>query len=258
MLRKSLREEADAAPLDFIVQHSVFRLQELEAAFLAMGRPAENAVRSAEYHIAQKRLFSVRRGVYVHTTWVDPWLLASKLTEPVVISHDGALSFHGLTGVGHRVSFMTSARTSTARYNDIVYQPLRVSERRLEHAGSKKFEREGQPLFVTSLEHTLVDCLALLSRAPPPVELMELFRGSVATADPGRMISHAISLESPLLVSRLAHFLSWARFDLEPRHLQKLNASCAKTPTYFHRGGRTSGDRFVQRWNLVVPPDLFY
>ena len=67
--------------------------------------------------------------------------------------------------------FMTTARTSPTQYNEIIFQPLKAAKARME-TGIKEFEREGQPILVTTVAVSLVDCLALLERGPPLSELM--------------------------------------------------------------------------------------
>ena len=198
---------------------------------------------------------NVRRGLYIQSgASVDPWLIASKLADEVVISHDGALSFHGVSGLGHRISFMTRSRTSVLRFGDVIYQPIRVRERRFMNA--QQFKRGDHTLSVTSLSTTFVDCLANLDRSPPAVELLTLLRSSLGKLDPKRMISHARWYNSPLLISRLAFFLSCAGCDLDSSDVQILNGHGVQEPTYFQRSTRTKEDSLIARWNLIVSPEL--
>ena len=221
-----------------------------------MRRPIESARKVLAYHVAQGRLVNVRRGVYATLEFVDPWLLASKMAREVVISHDGALSFHGLTGMEHRVSFMTTERTTGAIYQEMIYAPLRVTGDRLQSAGAGRVEREEQPILVTSIAHTLVDCLALLERAPTPIELLEIFAACSRSADAAAMLRHAYAFESPLLVTRLAFFMTCARFDLRKSQWEDLARRGVQDATYFLRSARTQEDVYVPRWKLIVPPDL--
>ena len=244
------------SPLGFIFQHSAFRLEELEAAYRAMRRPVSNARKVLEYHVASGRLVNVRRGVYASMDFVDPWLLASKMAKEVVISHDGALSFHGLTGMEHRVTYMTTERTTGAIYQEMIYAPLRVTEDRLLSSEWVPFERESQPIRVTSIAHALVDCLSLLERSPEPIELLGIFVQCAKSADADAMIRHAYSFESPLLVTRLAFFMSCARFDLHKAQWEELARRGVQDATYFLRSARTKDDCHVPRWKLIVPPDL--
>ena len=249
-----MRNSLPDSPLDFILQRSVFRLDELEAVYEKVESRPKSISRTLEPHLASGRIVAVRRGVYVHSGWVNPWLLASKLAADVVISHDGALSFHGLTGVGHQVSFLTAARTSIVRHAEVIYRPLQVPKVPVEN---EQHDREGQPIWVTPVPHALVDCLAFLDRGPPLDELMEIFRSLARTADPSRMIRYAKTFKSPLLMSRLAYFLTCTRYDLSIHDLQVLNGATAQTPTHFRRSERSREDSLIRKWNLIVSPELY-
>jgi predicted transcriptional regulator of viral defense system len=243
--------------LDFILEHPVFRLEELQAEYRRLKRPPENALELVEYHIKAGRLRSIRRGVYAHPRFVDPWLVATKLADPVRISHEGALSFHGLIGVGNQVTYMTTARAAVVRFNDVIYRPLRVSLFRLSQGKSDFHERLGQQLNVTTLETTLVDCLDNLERSCPPLELMEIFQQSSRRADPSLMIKHALNLESPIVAARLGFFLMCARFFVPGPEMLKLENARPTSPTHFQRGLAAEDDGYVPLWKLLVPNELF-
>jgi predicted transcriptional regulator of viral defense system len=256
---KDLRLPWTGTPVEFFAVHPVFRLDEFEAAYENMGRPstdrsARSAAKILAWHVKEGRLFNVRRGLYARADEFDPWVLASKLADDVVISHDGALSFHRVTGLGHRLSFTTTSRTSRVVFDEVIYEPLRIKEPRIGGVLARK--RSGQPLFVTSLEHTFVDCLALLERAPPPEELIVHFGQRVKSLDHRAMIEHAVDLESPIVVSRLAYFFICSRVDLDGPAKHLLETHGAQRPAYFVRTARTKQDRFIRRCNLIVPPTL--
>lgn len=248
---------ASDSPRDFVLQNSVFWLEDMQAAYRRMGRSDENARDALRHHIKQGRIISIRRGLYVNARFVDPWLLASKLADPCIITHDGALSFHKMTGLGHSITFTTTARTTGAQYNEVIYQPLRVSEDRLSWYRVEEVQREGHTLHVSSLGTALVDCLALLEHSPPPVELMEIFQKARGLADPSAMISYALKFKSPLLASRLGFFFSSSRFGLDRDERARLERVCSKSPTHFQRGVRTKQDGYAPLWKLHVPPELF-
>lgn len=246
----------DHAPIDFILQHAVFTLDELKAAYRRMGRKPKLAADALDYHVRQGRILRIRRELYARAKdFVDPWLIASKLADPVVISHDGALSFHKLTGLGHQLSFMTTQRTSQTTCNEVIYRPIRVKK-----LPSSKFteehEREGLKLRVTSLATTLVDCCAVLERAPPPLELFKLFKESVKLVKRSDLINYALTLDNRLAVSRLGFFLTCARFELAIEENHTLTHHGVRVPTYFNRRQRTKQDTIIPRWNLIVPEPL--
>jgi hypothetical protein len=82
----------------------VFRLETFRDAHVASGRDAQTSASLLRYHVAQGHLVSLRRGLYARVGPLDPWLLGSRLTADAVLAYDGALSFHGLTGLEHPTS----------------------------------------------------------------------------------------------------------------------------------------------------------
>lgn len=248
-------ERTSTTPGDFISQHQVFRLEEIEAAYRDMGRPASAARATLAYYVNQARLFVVRRGVYAHLTSLDEWLLASKLTPDAVISHDGALSIRKLAPLGSSLSFLTAHRTTPTLWEDLLCRPVRVSEENLsDHVTTET--RFGQPVLVTSLERTLVDCLERLDHAPEPEELLSAFLATEDETSTRQMIDWALTYKSPLLISRLTFFLRCRRRDLETPILWELGRSALRSPDYFLRSKKSEQDTLIRSCNLIVPPAL--
>jgi predicted transcriptional regulator of viral defense system len=239
------------SPFEFILENPVFRFEEFVKDYRVTGRSG-SAAGVLAWHVKTGRLDHLKRGLYVHgRTWVDPWLIASKMVKDAVISHDGALSFHGATGVGHRVTFMTRERATPVTYNDIIFQPLRSRA-----WVWSEVERGANRLRVTPLSIAFVDCLTHLELGPPPEELFNLMVSVASTLDVQAMIDHALRTESPLVVSRLAFFLWCSRCPLSDEQLHSLASKGVRVPTYFQRKERTKGDAIVARWNLIVSPEL--
>lgn len=261
---------APRSPLEFIKQHAVFTVEEFRAAYLALDRDARAAHDTLAYHVRSGRIVSVRRGLYARAGWVDPWLLASKIVPDAVISHDGALSFHGLTGAGYRLTYMTTRRLEDFCHGEIVYQPLRVTAARLRSTDAQTFEREHAFVRVSTLEQALVDCLADLDRVPgtgkdleapralPNLdELFDVFSRSADATNLDHLVSLALARKSPLLTSRLGFFLQCSRKrKLDERQVGRLEAHMLPAPAYFLRSARTKHDVLLGRWNLILPPQL--
>jgi hypothetical protein len=239
-------------PVDFIAQNPVFRLEEFVAAHRDMDRPSRSAAEELKYHVETGRLVNLRRGLYAHTATFDPWLIASRMAHDAVISHDGALSFHGVTGVGHRVTFTTRTRTPAMTFNEIVFDPIRTSNLKQ----GDEVQRGAHRLKVTSLSIAFTDCLIDLERSPPAHELYELLAKSARSLDPAVMIAHALETKSRLAISRLAFFLWCARCPLEREQTWDLEHHGVRKPTYFQRSARTDRDSNIPRWNLIVSPEL--
>jgi predicted transcriptional regulator of viral defense system len=183
------------------------------------------------------------------------------LAKPAIISHLGAMSFHfpDIVGVGHCLTFMTTERISAGRQNDIIFQPIRVDQARMDWADEQEHTREGQPVFVTSIAATLVDCLADLDRSPPIDDLMLAFMVAKKLKVKARaMISHALRYESPLLCSRLGICLTCADFFPEEDERARLQKASLKRIAHFRRTeANPKTDRYFPPWNIIVPSELY-
>lgn len=89
--------------------------------------------------------------------------------------------------------------------------------------------------------------------APTPCAV----RTKAKSLNPTGMIQHAQAFQSPLLVSRLAFFLTCARCDLDANHRKLLTRHGVQVPTYFLRSARTRRDSYVSKWKLIVSPALY-
>jgi predicted transcriptional regulator of viral defense system len=246
------------SPLDYLAEHSVFTLEEYRAFYASSGRNPDGAHENLSYHVRNGALRSVRRGLYARPGWVDPWLLASKFAPDAIISHDGALSFHGFVGVGNRVSLLTTKRVASwvSTSSELIIQPMQVSRLRHEFNLASTFVREDSALRVSTLEQALVDCLETLDRTPPGVDLLQLFRDCAQATHPRALATCAINRQSPLLVSRLGFFLQCSRRGVDEEVLRELDRHALPEPDYFVRSQRGPNDVLLGRWNLILPPEL--
>ncbi|PZR11112.1 MAG: hypothetical protein DI536_18415 [Archangium gephyra] len=234
-------------PSAFIAQNPVFTLDELRAAYRHMGRDPRSAQEIVSYYLAQGTLLLVRRGLYAHPTWVDPWRLASRLTPDAVIAYDGALSFHKLTGVGHSLHFASTRRTPRLNFNDILFDVVRVETLPPHETVSVN----GDPVRVTSLERTLVDSLDRLDLSPDLKTLWNAFR-SAPRVDPKKLLQHLKKLNrGPLLASRLGLFME-ARKEVDHDLSLALKNLALRAPAYFDRANREKGMEIISRWNLIA------
>lgn len=106
--------------LPFFVHHPVFRLEELEAFLHARGTDNEHTIQALiAYHITQGHILRIRRGLYATVPigsspdeqLVDPYLVASRLTDDAVIAYHSALQFHGKAySLHHRHYYLTKQR----------------------------------------------------------------------------------------------------------------------------------------------------
>lgn len=245
-------------PSDFIARNPVFRFDELLEAHTASGRSPQTTAALLRYHVRTGRLAHLRRGLYATRGPIDPWVLGSRLARDAVLAYDGALSFHGLTGLGHGISFLTTERVGRFAYCEVVYLPVKppaaVAELADWGGGLVELERAGQRLKVTSKERTLVEVLDRIDLAPSPGELRECF-AEVGPLDVELMVRHARLLGNRLAAARLGFFLEQHR-SASPADLRALERLRPSGTAYFDRRNRRKGDSFIGRWNLIVPREL--
>jgi predicted transcriptional regulator of viral defense system len=88
---------------DFFETHPVFRHEEFLEAHTSGGRSALTGNNLLARHLSSGRLLRVRRGLYAVVprgvdaaqATVDPYLVASHLTEDAVVAYHAALQFMG-------------------------------------------------------------------------------------------------------------------------------------------------------------------
>jgi predicted transcriptional regulator of viral defense system len=157
----------------FFAQYQIFTVDELT---VWLSKESARAINystlhnSLAYHQKQGHILRIRRGLYysipkgvIASSYpVDPFLVASKMAEDSVIAYGSALDLHGkLHSIQNRVVYLTKKRVMASfDFRDIKYQAVAIPSA-LKIAGQETFgvqsiDRLGQPVFVTSLERTLV------------------------------------------------------------------------------------------------------
>ena len=245
-----------SGPADFISRHPVFRIEEAVAWYRDSGRGGlAQARRALRHHVSTGRLRMLRRGVYVHHDFFDPWIVTSRLAPDVIFAFDGALSLRGLGGA-YNLSYLTRSRLQPICFNERILQPVRVetaSAWNSLYPETIDVERAGFTLRVTRLERSLIDCVERLDRAPELPDLVDAFR-LAGPINFDRLLDYVHARRSPLLAARLAFFLHCAR-RLDPVFGGALMSAGLQRPDYFLRTARGPEDSIIAKWNLIVSPE---
>ncbi len=253
---------------EFFDAHPVFR-HEAFAAFLESTGSHRTRTREAllAYHVRAGHLLRLRRGLYAVVPRgfhpedypVDPYLLAGHLVADAVLSHHGALQFHGKAySVHHRFTYLTrnSGPPFVYRGQEFVAVPFPkvLQAQQAELFGVKTEGHAGGKIRVTNLERTLVDVLV---RADLGGGWEEAWRSleSVEYYDLNQVIDYTLKLRSATAVAKVGFFLERHREELmvDESYLARLLKHVPKQPCYLERSRRTPG-KLVPGWNLVVPP----
>ncbi len=219
-------------------------------------------LREALYHLRQNGwIVSLRRGLYALCPTVPgvpaahEYEIAMFLVSPATISHWSALSHHGLTEqppLTVFVSTTTQASIPRARREETVgtdqgYQALGTSYRFIQFKPERYFGvgREwinDAPVWITDLERTLLDALAMPQYCGGFAEALHAFQLGLVNLDIDRIVDYALRLDGAT-----AKRLGWVleRNGVDSPHLDALAAVPVKGYTRLDvtgpRKGRCNG-----------------
>lgn len=257
-------------PTEFFVRHPVFRFDEFRTAHLASGRrSAETTASVLKQHVAAGHLINVRRGLYAvvpatadaATFRVDPFLLASRLTEDAVIAYHAALQLLGKAhSLSNRITYLTRHRAKPFLFQNVelvpVLVPMALRKRKDLGGGIREERRQELIVRVTGYERTLVDVLDAPEHGGGWEEIWRSLE-AIEFIDLDLVVAYALRLGSALTIARVGFYLEQHQEALlvEDRHLAALQAAAPKQPSYFERRNRRGG-KLVPRWSLIVSDDV--
>jgi predicted transcriptional regulator of viral defense system len=257
-------------PTDFFAQHAVFRFEEFRAAHQSEGTRSPKTTASVlKQHVAAGNLLNVRRGLYARvpngasaaTFQVDPYLLASRLSEDAVIAYHSALQLLGKAhSQSQRITYLSGRRAKPFVFQGTEYVCVLapVSLRRLPDLGGglREEHRQGLTVRITGYERTLVDVLDAPQYGGGWEEIWRSLEG-IEFVDLDFVVDYALRLGSALTIARVGFFLEQHKDELivEDRYLEALRARAPTQPRYFERRHRKGG-KLIPRWNLIVPEQV--
>lgn len=257
-------------PTVFFARHAVFRFEEFRAEHVARGdRSPETTASVLKQHVAAGNLINVRRGLYARVTAgadaatfrVDPFLLASRLSDDAVIAYHSALQLLGKAhSLSRRITYLTRHRAKPFEFQDTRFVPVLVPAllRKLPDLGGgvREETRQGLRVRVTGYERTFVDVLDAPEYGGGWEEIWRSLE-SIEFVDLDFVVDYALRLGSALTVARVGFYLEQHADELlvEDRHIEALRAHAPTQPSYFERRHRKGG-KLYPRWNLIVPENV--
>lgn len=254
--------------IDFFARNPVFRSEEF-CAWRRSSSPhriakANNALLA--YHVQAGHLIHIRRGLYAtvppgfdsEVLSVDPYLLASKLTEDALIAYHSALQLQGRAYSLHqRFPFLTKHPIRPLEFRGIHFVAVSIPQALLstgrEHFATETHRHAGGIIRTTNLERTTVD---LLARPNLGGGLEEVWRSLelIEFLDLDQVVEYTLMLNSATTAAKVGFFLESHQQTLmvEPQHLERLEQHTPRSPHYMLRNHRKHGS-FVKRWNLFAP-----
>ncbi|MCJ8499858.1 type IV toxin-antitoxin system AbiEi family antitoxin domain-containing protein [Desulfatitalea alkaliphila] len=255
---------------EFLQQHAVFTVEELDRFLSARGAGNPNTRRSLlTYYRKKGRIIPIRRSLYATvpagadptSSPVDPYLVAAKLTPDAVLAYHTALAFHGKAySIYMRLHYVSANKSMplTFQGHDFIRAPVPPALVAKDEAmfGVIRRNRSGVDLRVTSLERTLVD---VLDRPDLTGSWEEIWRSleSVEFFDLDQIIAYVLLLENATTAAKVGFFLAQHKEALmvEDVHIEPLRRLRPRQPHYFVRGKR-DGCRWVGDWNLMIPEEI--
>ena len=254
--------------MDFFGRHPVFTYEEF-AAFLDADGPRSVKTRDSllAHHMKARRIFRVRRGLYVSIPYgasvdtfpVDTFLLAGKMTDDAVLAYHTALGFYGKAhSVQERFLFITGKAIRPANSRGYEFRGVRfphvLVKKQQEFFAVDRAERAGLRVRVTSLERTLVD---ILDRPTLGGGWEEIWRSleSVEFFDLDKVLAYTLLLENSSTAAKVGFYLEQHRKELMTgdSHLARFRELVPRQPTYMDKD---LGGHLVKEWNLLVPTQI--
>jgi predicted transcriptional regulator of viral defense system len=256
---------------NFLNQHPVFTSKEY-AQFLSekghVGARTQESLLS--YHLKAGNLVRIKRGLFAVTSSqttpavfneVDPYLLASKLTDDAVVAYHSALAFYGKAhSIMHQFCVLTHQRAKEFLFQGnnfcLVLFPKTLRDKNKELWGVKDVLHRGHKIKVTSFERTLVD---MLDRPNLSGGWEEIWRSleSVEYFDIEKVVEYALYVGSATTMAMVGFYLEQHRDELNVKevYLKKLEAKKPKQAHYIDRQHKLS-NKFNARWNLIIPLEI--
>ncbi len=250
----------------FFETHPIFHYEEFVAFMAARGdssRP-EGWRQQLRYHQKAGHLIHIRKFLYAvkpmlsQDLWIDPYLLASKVTVGAILAYHTALELHGVAYTTfNEFTFLTNRQilpfTFEAQRFRAVRQPKMLVKGSKMECGVEVIKRSGMAIKLTCLERTIVD---ILDRPDLGGGWEEIWRSldNVTRMDVDKLVEYALLLKNSTTIAKIGFFLEQrpAHFVPNKKPIEKLLHHIPKKPHYMSPGERGEGV-YVEKWRLIVP-----
>lgn len=226
-------------------------------------RPRRRVVEQLSHLASEGYLDRIRRGLYAIVPLdargsppsPNPYLVASKLAEPYLLSYHTALELHGVAHSSFNTLYVaTPNRFKAFEHRGATYKAVRASPEEIDHAATEMSIGD-QPVQVASREWTAAHCLARLDLAGGLEEVLESLAG-FAYLRPERLLEACRVIGQKNLHNRAGFVLELYQDDwhLDEDEFTSFEENLSKHTDYF--GTQPGQARYVKRWNLMVPENL--
>lgn len=252
----------------FFETHPIFRYEEFAAFMASRGTVRPQSWRQQlSYHQKVGNLIHIRKFIYAvkplfsQDQWVDPYLLASKLTVDAVLAYHTALELHGLAYTTFsEFTFLVSKQLQPFTYEAQrfrgISQPKALINDGNIGCGIDEIKRAGVIIKLTSLERTLVD---VLDRPDLGGGWEEIWRSidNITRLDTNKVVEYALLLKNATTVAKVGYFLEQrpSHFAADKNSIDALLLHIPKQPHYMSRDSQAKG-KYIEKWQLIVPLEI--
>lgn len=252
---------------EFFALHPVFTRREFIAYLEANGSYNPNTQREVlAYYRNNKQLILIRKGLYAavpliaqnESYQVDPYLVASHITNDAVLAYHSAMDLHGMSySVFFKFTYLSSHVVHPFDFQSNYFRrlpfPQQLVKKQKTDWGVINSERLGLDIKMTKLERTIVD---VLDRPDESGGWEEVWRSleSVDIFNVDETIEYALLLGNATTIAKLGFFLEQYQenFHVKDEQLKLLEKNIPTNYHYLDRQQRKSG-KLIKRWHLVIP-----
>lgn len=251
----------------FFYTHPVFRYEEFARWKTEQGTINPQAVHKALFYYTKTgRLLNVRRGLYAvippdgtsEQVSVDPYLLASKVSNDSVLAYHTALELHGVNySIFAQFTFITSKKIKPFDFRGQLFQPvalpLALKKSGESNFGIEKIDRQGVAIQITSLARTFVDVLDRIELSGGWEEVIRSI-SNMASLDVNAVIQYCLILNNRILAAKVGFFLEQRQgaLAISSEVLEPLLDKKPLTPQSLVSHDREGG-QLIKKWNLILP-----
>jgi len=256
---------------NFFAHYPLFSREEYTTFMNSQGKVNSNTQRELlAYHLKQGHIVKVRRGFYATVSRaisdpksmpVDGYLIAGRVTKDALLAYHSSLDFHGVAySMYYTFYFHSHLVIKPFHYQGNEFRrcpfPKSLIASKQEMLATKKEDRQGLDINVTTLERTLVD---VLDRPELGGGWEEIWRSleMIATLDLDLVLEYALALENATTIAKVGFFLETHQneFAVTDQYLTKLEHHIPRSKHYMDRK-KNQQYHLIKRWNLLVPESV--
>ena len=252
----------------FFETHPVFHFREFSDFMKSKGTNRPQSWRQRlSYHTKAGHLIHIRKFLYAvkatinQDQWVDPYLIANKVSQSSVIAYHSALELHGVAYTTFsEITFIVDQQMLPFYYEAQTFRPIStpkiLSDQGQVGYGIEEIKRSGLSLRLTSLERSMVDVLDRPNLGGGWEEIVRSF-DNILQFDINKVIEYTLLLNNATTVAKVGFFLEQRPkyLAIESRYIEKLLPYIPRQ-THYIENPRGAKGKYIEKWNIIVPLEI--